>query len=210
MLDVDIKADGTNGFDSLDDLGHSILPNTWLVHTPSGGLHIYFDPREHDVRCSAGKLGRGLDIRAGGGYVITPSPNSGYAWDAHWNPDTTVLMPVPDWLILPQPELAHPAIEPADGLSQYARAALDSACRNISTAPAGVQEKTLASEAFSIGRLAGAGAIPPDFARSALVYAGAQMISHDPRRKWVVSQITAKIERSFHNGVGRPRGRSDV
>ncbi len=83
MLDVDVKDDHINGFDALDDLGHSILPNTWLAHTPSGGLHIYFDLQGRGIRCSAGKLGRGLDVRADGGYVIAPSPNSGYGWDPH-------------------------------------------------------------------------------------------------------------------------------
>jgi Bifunctional DNA primase/polymerase, N-terminal len=42
ILDVDVKRPEANGFDSLEDLGHSILTETPIAHTKSGGLHIYF------------------------------------------------------------------------------------------------------------------------------------------------------------------------
>jgi hypothetical protein len=37
VLDVDVKRAEANGFDSLEDLGHSILPETPMAHTESGG-----------------------------------------------------------------------------------------------------------------------------------------------------------------------------
>ena len=204
VLDIDVKDDRSNGYDALEDLGRSILPNTWLAHTASGGLHVYFDPQGREVHNSASQLGRGLDVRGDGGYVIAPG-SCGYSWDPHCNPTTIALVRVPVWLIPPEPERLRPPAEPADGLSPYARAALNNACRNIATAPAGEQERTLTAEAFSIGRLAGAGAIPTRFACQALVYAGEQMVSHDPRRRWVTREIAEKVERSFRNGVGQPR-----
>ena len=49
--------------------------------------------------------------------------------------------------------------------------------RNIAQAVPGSQEETLNSEAYSIGRLVGAGLMPKDFARSVLIKAGEMMCS---------------------------------
>ena len=72
------------GFDSLEELGFAILPNTRMSQTASSGLHLHFDPADHGIRNTAGKKGRGigpgLDWRGDGGYVILPAPGSGYAW----------------------------------------------------------------------------------------------------------------------------------
>lgn len=73
VLDVDRK-NGIDGLDTLDELGAAILPETPLAHTASGGLHIYFQAGRTPIRNTAGArgrgLGRGLDIRGDGGYVI--------------------------------------------------------------------------------------------------------------------------------------------
>src|SRR5262249_43617775 len=58
VLDIDVKRPEANGFDSLVDIGLSVLPETPMVHTPSGGLHVYFDAGERELRCSAGVLDR--------------------------------------------------------------------------------------------------------------------------------------------------------
>ena len=46
-------------------------------------------------------------------------------------------------------------VKPTTGLSPYAEAALDSACRRIISKPVGEQESELNGESFSIGTLAG-------------------------------------------------------
>jgi hypothetical protein len=63
----------------------------------------------------------------------------------------------------------------------------------------------LSAEAFAIRTLAGAGAIPPDFAHRALTDAARQMPDHDPRRPWRPREIEAKITRAFDDGTRRPR-----
>jgi putative DNA primase/helicase len=100
VLDIDVKDDRANGYDTLDDLGKSILPEAPMVHTASGGLHVYFATIEVEIRNSIGKggLGPGLDVRGEGGYVIAPSPNSYYSWDPVCNFDTTPPPPAPAWL----------------------------------------------------------------------------------------------------------------
>jgi hypothetical protein len=91
------------------------------------------------------------------------------------------------------------------GLSPYARAALNRACRHIIGAPDGQQEATLNAEAFAIGRLAGAGAVPPDFALRVLLHAAGQVPDYDLGRPWRAAEIQRKITRAFDAGTLYPR-----
>ncbi|MGD9615134.1 MAG: hypothetical protein AB7H90_05985 [Alphaproteobacteria bacterium] len=95
--------------------------------------------------------------------------------------------------------------KPMRGLSPYAEAALDNAARRIMAAPNGEQETTLNSEAFAIGTLAGAGAIPAHFAREVLAWAARQMPFYDPHRPWSQRELDTKVERAFAAGMRRPR-----
>jgi hypothetical protein len=207
VLDVDVKRPEANGFDSLEDIGRSILPETPMVHTASGGLHVYFTAGERELRCSAGLLGPGLDVRGVGGYVIAPSLSSGYAWDPLYNPDTVAFLPAPDWLWPPKPSRAvlPPPPAPTAGLSRYGEAAIESACNAIVRAPAGEQERTLNSECFSIGGLAGAGLVPADIALRALLRAGNAMPDHEARWPWRPEEIDLKVRRAFAAGRQQPR-----
>ena len=45
------------------------LPTTRTHRTRGGGLHLVFQ-HEAGLRCSAGKIAAGIDVRANGGYVI--------------------------------------------------------------------------------------------------------------------------------------------
>jgi replicative DNA helicase len=100
VLDVDA---GHDGYESLADLiaEHGKLPDTPVVKTGSGGEHIFFKHPGTEIRNSASKLGRGLDIRGDGGYVVTaPSihPNGNrYEWTV--KPSQTPLADMPEWMI---------------------------------------------------------------------------------------------------------------
>ena len=182
-----------------------------MVHTASQGAHIYFDPKEREIPSTNGAKGRGigagLDWRGEGGYVILPSPGSGYSWDRTQNFKTAPLAAIPDALLPREPKepaaATHP-IRPSGGLSRYAEAALDNACRNIVGAPAGSQEDTLHRESFSIGTWAGAHGIPEQFARAALIHAARMMQDYDPRRPWHSAEIEKKVEYSFGRGLRHP------
>jgi Bifunctional DNA primase/polymerase, N-terminal len=213
VLDVDTKRPEANGYDTLDALGFAILRETPMVHTASGGLYIYFAPANSvEIGCTKGEkgrgTGRGLDWPGVGGYVIVPSTGSGYEWDPHWNFDTVGLAPVPAALLPRDPErpaaIASP-VESTTGLSPYAEAALDSACRRIIAAPAGQQEATLNSECFSIGTLAGSDAIPMGFAHRILLWAARQVTDHDRRRPWRARDLENKVARAFEAGTRHPR-----
>lgn len=208
ILDVDVKDPKKYGPDSLELLGHPI-PDTWIVHTPSGGWHYWFDPADLDIPSTTNKISSGLDVRARGGYIIAPTPGSGYRWDDHCNPWTLPLAPAPAWLIppLPKPETFHRVkpVKPCTGLSPYADAAIQMAVDAIRDAPNGQQRNTLTRECFSIGTLAGAGGIPEAFARAALFEAAQGMPNFDPRRLWTGKELRRTVTDCFDAGQRHPR-----
>jgi hypothetical protein len=83
-IDISLKKDG---FASLKILEHQFgkLPHSLRVRTGSGGVHIYLQMPEHSVKCSVERLGKGLDVRADGGYVIAPPSvhisGKAYEWE---------------------------------------------------------------------------------------------------------------------------------
>jgi hypothetical protein len=208
ILDIDVKNPRKYGPDSLEALGHSIAEVTWIVHTPSGGWHRWYDPGYRAIPSTTHKLGPGLDTRFEGGYLVAPSPGSGYCWDLDYNPDTIPLASAPVWLIPPEPKPAiarGKPIKPVEGLSPYADAAIERACQAIRHAPDGLQRETLRDQSFSIGTLAGAGGIPADFARRALIDAGCGMPSYDPHKPWTEKEVIRVVDGCFAAGLARPR-----
>jgi putative DNA primase/helicase len=215
VLDVDVKRADQNGFDTLADLGHAILPDTPLAHTPSGGLHIYFRTPAEEMRNTAGDkgrgIGRGLDWRGQGGYVCVPSPGSGYLWDPCCGIDMP-LAEVPEALLprepeAPSPAMAQPRIQVE--LGRYAEAALDGAVKRIFHAGAGIQESTLNAEAYSLGRLAGGNVLPAGLALESLLCAAHAMPSFDSRRPWRATEIDRKVRTAFTDGLRKPRQVAD-
>jgi hypothetical protein len=99
---VVLDVDGQTGADSLHDLErqHGPLPTTTSVVTGGGGAHYYFRSTI-PIRNSAGRLGRGLDVRGDGGYVVCPpSPHQSgrrYEWENH--PADVAPAPLPQWMI---------------------------------------------------------------------------------------------------------------
>jgi len=210
VLDIDTKHDAANGYDTLEELGRPILPATWLVHTASGGLHVYFDAGGLvEIRNSAGKLGPGLDVRGRGGYIIAPSPGSGYSWDPHWNPDTASIAPIPDWLVEALTEIPVPDQSPRpvirQSLSRYGEGALDNAVDRIVAAPGGEQRQTLNREVFAIAGLVAGGSIGSALALEALHWAARQMPSFDPARPWRSHELKKIIDAAFLDGLTHPR-----
>lgn len=214
VLDIDRKEGGPDGLVTLGQIDCPILPLTPTVHTASGGMHLYFRRPEGGLRNTNSDRGRGigcgLDWRGDGGYVILPSPGSGYRWDRRLHFGRYKPVPVPGTL-LPKERSAQEwskterPVSPVIGLSRYAEAALDAAARAIINAPCGEQEATLNSESFGIGTLAGAGGVPADFAKKVLVWAARQMRDHDPGRPWRPGEVEFKVARAFADGMRHPR-----
>jgi len=112
VLDVDPRHGGYESLVALEQAA-DILPHTWCVVTGSEGRHIYMAlPNGTNVSNSAGKLGKGLDIRTTGGYVVAPPSIhiSGRAYSWLESPEDAPLAPAPAWLVdkLKPPPPAQP------------------------------------------------------------------------------------------------------
>jgi hypothetical protein len=147
------------------------LPETVKVKT-ARGRHLYF--LAAGWPCSASrKLGPKLDTRGRGGYVVLPPsvhPDGAvYSWSG-----ANVCAAAPAWLtqllLRQEPRRAAPVIRPKN-LDRYAAAALEDAEQTVRTAPEFTRNDTLNREAFGIGQLVAAGALPESSAGEILIAA---------------------------------------
>jgi hypothetical protein len=98
VLDVDPRNGGDDTLKALIEEYGPIC--TRSVQTGSGGKHFYFhDDAEAPLRHGTGRLGRGLDIKAGGrGYVVAPPSVHPNGREYEWGDSNQVIEPVPKWM----------------------------------------------------------------------------------------------------------------
>jgi hypothetical protein len=70
VLDVDTYRGGDVTLAALER-EHGALPPTPRVHTPQGGVHLYFRMPAQNIP-SRSDVAPGIDVRADGGYVLVP------------------------------------------------------------------------------------------------------------------------------------------
>jgi Bifunctional DNA primase/polymerase, N-terminal/Primase C terminal 1 (PriCT-1) len=79
---------------------HGALPSSVEVITPRPGRHIYFQMPDLPLRNSASKIAPGVDVRADGGFVISPPSihpsGKRYAWSVD---STNTIAAAPAWLL---------------------------------------------------------------------------------------------------------------
>ena len=100
VVDVDIK-NGTDGWFNLRTLELDIPP-TGIVHTPSGGFHLYFDTGDLEIPNSVSEVAIGVDIRGAGGYVVGPGTKMTkgvYTWNARFLSPVGKLPKMPNGLL---------------------------------------------------------------------------------------------------------------
>ena len=82
VVDIDSRHEGTSTWQDLV-FKHG-EPLTMQSRTGGGGYHLFFRAPSYELGNSAGKLGRGIDTRGDGGYVVLPpSPHQSgatYEW----------------------------------------------------------------------------------------------------------------------------------
>jgi hypothetical protein len=121
VIDLDPRHGSEESLAELDKLGFE-FPHTWRSLTDGGGEHIiYAAPEGVEISSFSAEqmtdppLGRGIDVRARGGYIVAPPSRhiSGryYAWSVDHHPADVPLALPPDWLI----EKLGPKARPANG-----------------------------------------------------------------------------------------------
>ncbi|WP_288942904.1 bifunctional DNA primase/polymerase [uncultured Roseovarius sp.] len=73
VIDVD-SGEGKEGLTSVKAIEerYGPLPKTFRVRTGSGGWHYYIAAPSIPIKSSVSRLGKDIDVRAEGGYVIAP------------------------------------------------------------------------------------------------------------------------------------------
>ena len=70
VLDIDAKNGGVESWTELQDINGRVDALTCL--TGGGGLHLYFEAPEDELKSTTGEIAAGVDTRAEGGYVVAP------------------------------------------------------------------------------------------------------------------------------------------
>jgi hypothetical protein len=177
------EASGLDALD-IDAPRHPEAADWWLAHrdhlpptrthrTRSGGLHLLYR-HAPGLRCSAGRIAPGIDVRSSGGFIVWwPAVGLAVASDA---PPA----PWPQWLLdelMPRPTRPRPAWAPPSDPSRYragsryAGSALRNATERVARAPVGARNRTLNTEAYGIGRLVAAGLLDGQHVADALAVA---------------------------------------
>ncbi|MDP9401775.1 MAG: bifunctional DNA primase/polymerase [Actinomycetota bacterium] len=166
MVVIDIDPDH-GGEESLNRLveQHGELPDGRAVRTGSGGRHLYFAHPGGVVRNDAGRrLGRGVDVRGDGGYVIAPP--SRHACGRLYQPESRSrsLPQLPTWMLAElrptRPEHRPSSARAAEGhgdTSAWAKSALSGEYQRLLEAPEGSRNHTLNRAAFRLGQIVGHG-----------------------------------------------------
>ena len=98
VLDIDPDKGGDK---SLRDLitSHTPLPQT-LSQRTGAGEHYFFNYPEQTIKCSASKLGKGIDIRADGGYIVVAPSDHISGNHYKWLTTFDLIAPLPEWLLI--------------------------------------------------------------------------------------------------------------
>ncbi|MGW8490699.1 bifunctional DNA primase/polymerase [Streptomyces sp. NPDC055886] len=196
--------DGVTSLQALCERAGQAVPATYRTRTASGGHHLYFTaPKGVRLGNSAGRLGKHIDTRAHGGYVVgagSTLPNGAYEVA-----DPTEPVPLPEWLYaLLMPRLPSRALTAAPApvrASRYAAAALRAETAAVAGAGEGVRNSTLVRAARALGRFIPSGDLARSEVEAALNSAGlAAGLRENECRKAVASALNWSVA----NNSGRP------
>jgi hypothetical protein len=177
VLDVDVRNGGGRWFAT----HRNRLPSTRVHRTRSGGLHLLFAHRP-SLRCSAGQIAPGVDVRADGGYVIW--------WPAA---DCDVLADVvvaawPEWLL----QKPTPQSVPKRRIVVPNEAALLSIVRLVATSQPGERNRITFWAGCRAGEMIASGLLGTDGAVAVITEAAARAgLPYAEARRAVRSGIRA-------------------
>ncbi|MEE1755619.1 bifunctional DNA primase/polymerase [Streptomyces sp. SP18CS02] len=167
--------DGVTTFEALCERAGQAVPLTHRVRTARGGMHLYFtQPDGHRLGNTIGRLGKHIDTRGWGGYVVAPgSHTSDGAYEVL---DSHPPAPLPDWLhealtARPKPVQTAPALALAGG-SRVADVALERETAAVQATTEGGRNAQLFASVRAVGRFVAWGDLPRHVAEEAFQEAG--------------------------------------
>ncbi|MYU25630.1 bifunctional DNA primase/polymerase [Streptomyces sp. SID8352] len=168
--------DGVTSFEALCERAGHAVPLTHRVRTARGGMHLYFtQPDGARLPNSAGRLGRHIDTRGWGGYVVAPGSRTPHG--SYEILDGRPPVPLPDWLhtALTTPttpaRTSAPAVLTGKG-TRAAEVALERETATVAASPEGGRNAQLLASTRAVGRFVAWGDIPRHVAEQAFQGAG--------------------------------------
>jgi Bifunctional DNA primase/polymerase, N-terminal len=185
ILDIDPRHGGGAWFAE----HRNRIPSIRVHRTGSGGLHLIFQHRK-GLRCSVGKVGAGIDVRANGGYVIW--------WPAAGRPVLSESPPAPwpDWI---NPTSVPQRGAPAAPFRVPDNHAIARLIRVVSTAPAGARNSLTFWAGCRIGEMVGTGLLEARVAAKVIAEAATRAglsYSEAERTAWSGIRTTAGASRA--------------
>ena len=133
--------------------------------TPRGGKHFMWRWNGVNIRNSAGEIGRGLDVRGEGGYIVMPPSvrhdGTAYAWDANAPPNP---VDAPDWLITLAVDATSATARQKRGKA-WARKALENECEAVAQASPGKRNTRLNEASFNLHQIVYGGELDEQLVR---------------------------------------------
>lgn len=213
VLDVDLP-EGPSTLDTLESKC-APLPVTMEQKTGGGGRQLFFVwPESREVRNTAGergKLGRGLDVRGAGGYVILPPSSHPSGGIYEWTGKRMALAGAPQWLLdlvaplsrQDAPKTVTSAQVKSEGTTPYGRKALETEAAKVAETSQGGRNHALNQAAFACGQLVAVGELDRGEAEAALMAAAEQCGLFD-------AEALQTIGSGFKAGGKEPRQAPEV
>ncbi|MEB3372433.1 bifunctional DNA primase/polymerase [Saccharopolyspora mangrovi] len=190
--------------------GEAFPDHTYTVATPTGGQHLYFAaPPELELRCTVGRLGRWIDTRGAGGYVVAAGsvrPEGRYRLHRD-----ALIAPLPQWII--EALTPHPAVEstglrlPPERAAAYVAAVVRGEADAVARAVTGQRHHTLLRAAGALGRLVGGQELDYAAAENTLRHA---VEGHLGRDGFTPDEADTTIRAGLAWGIQRPRHITDT
>ncbi|MFJ7527709.1 bifunctional DNA primase/polymerase [Streptomyces griseus] len=196
--------DGVTSLQALCERAGQTVPATYRTRTASGGHHLYFTaPDRVRLGNSAGRLGKHIDTRAHGGYVV--AAGSALPHGTYDVVDPTDPVPLPEWLYaILTPRQLFPglmAVPVPVRASRYAAAALRAETAAVAGAGEGVRNWTLVRAARALGRFIPSGDLDRHEVEQALNSAG---LRAGLRESECRAAVASALNWSIANNPGRP------
>ena len=206
VVDVDLpKAEP-----SLEKLEHLTEPlaETLQVLTGGGGRHLYFSHPHRPIPNTTGRLPGidealpGLDVRAHGGYVVTPPSLHVSSAKYRWVDPNQQVNALPDWFREPdRPPLSAMATGPADYIgdgSAYGLYVLGAELTQLRAAVPGTRNHALNRAAFAAAQVVTGGELDEHHARSELLTTALSIGLPEPESRQT-------LDSAFRAGAREPR-----
>jgi hypothetical protein len=209
VLDID----GADGEDTLRDLSARHRSIDTLTSETARGHHLWF-LTDGPIQSSAGRVGRGLDVRADGGYVVAPPSVHPDGHVYRWVNDIPIAT-APAWLVVltrKRPTISERAVATMRaplhcGLpGAYGRAALEYEIAELANTPQGARNHALNRASFSLYQLVAGGELNGAEVRQRLLDAAtANGLMADPKDG--PRSVMRTIASGAQAGLQHPRNR---